>query len=130
MEMGKGKRSDERRNKRRFALERELRFKVFENDRVVATGIGQTIDISSSGVAFEAAGLKIGSLVELSISWPALLDQACRMRLIAFGPVVRAGRSIAACTIDRYEFRTQARLDPPAFGSQADDALRRSADPR
>lgn len=118
---------NDRRSKHRFTLQRELRFKVLENDRIVETGTSQTIDISSGGVAFEAESLKNGVLVELSISWPVLLDETCLMRLIVFGRVVRAGKRSAACTIDRYEFRTQARVCQPQPTARVNNTLRRWA---
>jgi hypothetical protein len=118
---------NERRSKHRFTLQRELRFKVLENDRIVKSGTSQTIDISSGGVAFEAGCLKNGALVELSISWPVLLDETCLMRLIVFGRVVRAGKRSTACTIDRYEFRTQARVCQPQPAARVDSTLRRWA---
>jgi|SRR5579871_386478 len=119
---------EDRRSKHRFALQRELRFKVLQNDRITATGSGQTVDLSSRGVGFEASGLKEGLLVELSISWPVLLDESCPMRLIIFGRVVRASRRTAACTIDRYEFRTQARVSQLSPTVRIDGTLRRWAD--
>jgi hypothetical protein len=103
----------ERRGKSRFAIKRELRFKILEKEQVVATGSGQTVDLSSQGVAFETANkLAVGELVELSISWPVLLDETCLMQLVVFGHVVRQRRGLVACTIDRYEFRTQRRATP------------------
>jgi hypothetical protein len=118
---------NDRRSKHRFTLRRELRFKVLENDRIMETGTSQTIDISSGGVAFEAGCLKNGALVELSISWPVLLDETCLMRLIVFGRVVRASKRSAACTIDRYEFRTQARVCQPQPTARVNNTLRRWA---
>ncbi|MBV9503686.1 MAG: PilZ domain-containing protein [Acidobacteriia bacterium] len=103
----------ERRGKHRFAIQREVRFKVLESERVITTGHGQTIDISSGGVAFETSeNLKPGTLMELSISWPVLLDESCMMRLVVFGYVVRTQMRTVACTIERYEFRTQGRATP------------------
>lgn len=114
--------SNDRRSKHRFAIKRELRYKVLQSDRIIGTGTGQTLDISSGGVAFEYSGsLKQGVLIELSISWPVLLDETCLMRLIIFGRVVRAGKRSAACTIDRYEFRTQSRV---TSGGANPDGLR------
>jgi hypothetical protein len=118
MKISKERFQKDRRTKCRFPMQRELRFKMFQNDRLVFTGVGHTVDISSSGVAFEARGVKTGYQVELSIGWPVLLDETCRVRLIVLGRVVRAGQGIAACTLDRYEFRTQSRV------TQADPAKR------
>lgn len=102
----------ERRRKTRFPMSRELRFKLVENNSIVAQGTGETIDIGSSGVSFIAGEpLKVGCFVELSISWPVLLEENTRMRLVVFGRLVRSSTRVAACTIDKYEFRTQARAE-------------------
>jgi PilZ domain len=103
----------ERRGKCRFAIRRDLRFKMLEKDQVVSTGNGRTVNLSSQGVAFETASkLSVGDLLELSISWPVLLDETCLMQLVVCGHVVRTRRTMVACTIDRYEFRTQRRATP------------------
>ena len=44
---------NDRRAKHRFAIKRELRFKVLDGVRPTTTGVGNTVDISSGGVAFE-----------------------------------------------------------------------------
>ncbi len=122
------RKKEERRSKYRFAIERELRFKVIERGNVVATGTGQTIDISSGGVAFQPVEpVTAGSLIELSISWPVLLDESCLMRLIVVGRVLRSGRRCAA-SIDRYEFRTQGRSVQPSTLTRTDPLLRRWAE--
>lgn len=101
---------NDRRAKHRFAIERELRLKILDGERPAKIGIGNTIDISSGGVAFETVTKLVpGTLVELSISWPVLLDDTCLMRLVVLGRVVRTRRQMVACTVDKYEFRTQAR---------------------
>jgi hypothetical protein len=108
--MKKVKDVDEHRGKCRFNMERELRFKLLQGDMIVAQGSGQTVDMSSSGVAFITQQcLAEGALVELAISWPVLLGDSCPMRLIVFGRVVRSNGFLSACSIDKYEFRTQAR---------------------
>jgi hypothetical protein len=101
----------ERRKKARFPINRELRYKVLEGDTVVGFGLGTTLDMASGGIAFLTdKQLLAGSFIELSISWPVLLDDSCPMRLIVFGRVVRSPGRQTACTVDKYEFRTQARV--------------------
>ncbi len=74
----------------RFKMNRELRYKLLEDERIMAAGLGTTTDMSSRGVAFHSdADLPTGSFIELSISWPALLGDVCPMRLIVFGRVLR-----------------------------------------
>jgi hypothetical protein len=102
---------DDRRKKFRFPIQREVRYKVLDRDRIVAAGSGETVNIGSGGMAFSAEReLKPGTFVELSISWPVLLDENCPMRLVVFGRLLRSTGRRAACTVDKYEFRTQSRV--------------------
>jgi hypothetical protein len=123
--------SKERRSKHRFPMQRDLRFKVLDGDRVATTGLGQTINISSGGVAFEVTGkvavaIAPGTLMELSISWPILLDATCMVQLVVFGQIVRLRKHMLACSIERYEFRTQKRVTPiPPKYPAAEDPFRR-----
>ena len=104
------KKEVERRRKARFPICRELRYKLMENESIVAEGEGETINIGSGGVSFVAGRpLKTGTFVELSISWPAMLEENTRMRLVVFGRLVRSNNETAVCTVEKYEFRTQAR---------------------
>jgi hypothetical protein len=119
---------DERRVKTRFPMERELRYKLLKNDAVVESGTGRTLNISSGGVAFCLDhDLVPGAYIELSISWPVLLDNACAMRLIAFGRVLRSAGRRTACTIEKYEFRTQARVFQAVPTVRTDSMLQRWA---
>lgn len=110
--------SIERREKIRFPTQRELRYKLLDGEKLVASGSGSTCNMSSGGVAFEPdRPLRVGAFVELSISWPVQLDNGCPMRLIVFGKVLRTGLNRAVCTVENHEFRTQARtlqFTPPA----------------
>jgi hypothetical protein len=109
----------DRRTRSRFGMKCELRYKLVDGRTVVAAGAGQTIDIGSGGVAFFAQDeLPPGAFVQLSISWPALLDQTCPMQLIVFGRVLRGAGRTAVCSVNKYEFRTarvsrtEARVHP------------------
>jgi hypothetical protein len=63
--------------------------------------------MGSGGVAFFADNeLMPGACVELSISWPALLNRTCPIRLIVSGRVLRGAGRTAVCTVDKHEFRT------------------------
>jgi len=97
----------ERRTRCRFGMRRELRYKLVEGCKVVAAGAGYTIDVGSRGVAFCADDeLKPGTALELSISWPALLNQTCPIQLVVFGRVLRGAGRTVVCTVDQHEFRT------------------------
>jgi hypothetical protein len=123
------KATTDRRNKHRFAMQREIRYKTAEDGVVVAAGNGQTVNIGSGGVAFVADNsMQTGSFVELSISWPVLLDESCPMRLIVFGRVLRATGKKAVCSIDKYEFRTQSRMLQAVPAPRTDGMLQRWSD--
>ena len=120
---------NERRSKSRFAIQRDARYKIAEAGVVVAFGSGQTINVGSGGVAFVTdQPITPGVFVELSISWPVLLDETCLMRLIVFGRVLRCAGRKAVCTIYKYEFRTQARTFQASPTTRADGMLERWAD--
>ena len=98
----------ERRTKRRFRLEQEVRYKMLFGQRLAETGTGTTSNISSSGVWFNtSATLNAGMPIEISMNWPVLLNDVCPMKLMIYGCVVRANEKGAAVAIERYEFRTQ-----------------------
>jgi len=119
--------NQERRWKSRFPMQRELRYKLLKDGATVETGTGQTVDIGSGGVAFSTGStLPAGNFIELSISWPVLLQDTCAMRLIVFGRVVRNADGMTACTVDKYEFRTQSRVIHAV--PRTDSALQKWAD--
>ena len=123
------RRASERRNKCRFEIQRELRYKMTAEGAPTATGTGHTLNLGSGGVAFAAEHpMKAGAFVELSINWPVLLDDSCPMRLIVFGRVLRASGNKAVCSIDKYEFRTAPRSFQPVPTVRADSMLQRWAE--
>jgi hypothetical protein len=123
------KKENDRRSKSRFAIERDVRYKLAEDGVVVAAGSGQTVDMCSGGVAFVAEQpLTPGGFVELSISWPVLLDETCRMRFIVFGRILRCTGRRTVCSIDKYEFRTQGRTFQASITTRGDGMLHRWAD--
>jgi hypothetical protein len=98
----------DRRHADRFPIEREVRYRVLNKRSGEDAGDGKTINISSSGVLFSSDHLLIpGRRLELSISWPAQLDNKCALKLVARGRVVRFEQGRAAIEILQYEFRTQ-----------------------
>jgi hypothetical protein len=115
----------------RFPVAQELRYKLLELDRIVASGSGTTENMSSGGVAFHAdAVLAEGSYIELSIAWPVLLNGACPMRLIVFGRVARGKEDTKVCTVEKWEFRTQSSKVATASPLRIDSKLQRWAEYR
>lgn len=97
----------DRREHRRYQLQMELKWKLIRRRRVLDTGTGQMIDVSSGGILFDAGRpLPEGLKVKLSISWPVLLNNVTPMQLVANGKIVRSnGRLVATHTV-QHEFRT------------------------
>jgi len=100
----------DRRRSSRFPIEREVRYKTLNQRSEVVAGSGKTLNISSSGVLFTSDhDLPIGTRLEISISWPAQLNEKCLLNLVARGRVTRFTKGHAAVQIQQYEFRTQSR---------------------
>jgi hypothetical protein len=103
-----GKADQERRIKRRFQIDQEVKYKMLYGQRIAETGVGRTMNVSSGGVWFSTENmLTSGMPVELSMTWPVLLNESCPMKLMIYGCVVRSNERGAAVAIERYEFRTQ-----------------------
>ena len=103
----------ERRRSSRFPIEREVRYKTLNQRTEVLAGNGRTLNISSSGVLFTSDhDLPIGTRLELSISWPAQLNDRCLLNLVARGRVTRHNKGQLALQIQQYEFRTSSRAIP------------------
>ena len=97
----------ERRGADRFPIERDVRYRVLSKRNGQEEGTGKTINISSNGVLFTTDKILLpGKRLELSISWPAQLDNKCNLKLVARGRVARLEQGRAAIEIQQYEFRT------------------------
>ena len=55
-----------------------------------------------------------GQLLQVSVDWPARLDNAVALKLVAEGRVIRIIDGQAAVRIDKYEFRTRKIKPQPA----------------
>lgn len=107
----------ERRRSSRFPIERELRYKTLNQRSETFNGNGKTLNISSSGVLFTSEhDLPVGTRLEVSISWPAQLNEKCLLNLVARGRVTRHQKGHLALQIQQYEFRTQSRVGTPGPG--------------
>jgi hypothetical protein len=86
----------------------EVRYSVVGHRGPVETGFGRTIDMSSSGVSFTAdRPLLVGQKLDVSIDWPARLDDDVQLQVVVSGVVVRATGAVIALRIERHEFRTR-----------------------
>jgi c-di-GMP-binding flagellar brake protein YcgR len=101
----------ERRSADRFPIEQEIRYRPVTRRQQDEGGSGKTVNMSSSGILFETqAGLAPGKHLEVSVAWPAQLNNKTPLKLVARGRVVRVDDRLAALEIQHYEFRTKAAI--------------------
>ena len=107
----------DRRHSDRFPIEREVRYRTLSKRSGEEVGDGKTLNISSSGILFTAEHVLLpGRRLEVSISWPAQLNNKCALKLVARGRVVRFEDGRTAMEIQQYEFRTQSAAASPVSG--------------
>ena len=98
----------ERRLNQRFPIGIPLQYKLFRYGRVVNSGKGQTLNLSSGGALIKSeVALPKGLEVELSIAWPARLDGVVGLSLVAVGKIVRIAGSRTAVAFSRHYSRTR-----------------------
>jgi hypothetical protein len=100
----------ERRASVRYPLTLDVRYSVSRRRAPVEMGLGQLIDLSSSGLRFVAQGppLEPGLKLDIAINWPVLLDDHVQLQLIVTGVVVRSSGTEVALQIQRHDFRTRS----------------------
>ena len=109
----------DRRGTDRFPIESELRYKLVDTKGTSDAGLGRTLNMSSSGVLFTSESqLTVGRRVEVSVDWPAQLNDQCGLKLVAQGRVIRSNQGSAAIRIDKYDFRTRATAKVRTAGSE------------
>jgi hypothetical protein len=130
--------SGERRDNRRYGLILDLKWRLVRRRKVLETGSGRTLDLSSGGILFEAGRqLPLGLQVEMSIAWPALLHDIAPMQLVVAGRIIRSEGVRVAIQMTQHEFRTTGSAVPerrgagragnfagPATGTSKLDAIR------
>ena len=98
---------DNRRKSNRFPIVREVRYRISSRDNVFEAGVGNTVNISSSGVLFTTERpLLPGRRIEMAISWPAELNRNTALKLVARGRVVRTEDGRSAAEFQHVEFKT------------------------
>jgi hypothetical protein len=98
----------EQRLRRRYPIALDLDYKLLNSGQVVRPGSGRTLNLSSVGVLFEANdSLHAGSPIELLIKWPLLSKDACPLKLVVRGHVVRSDVQGIAVKIMFREFHAE-----------------------
>src|SRR5690349_24728354 len=89
--------AEDRRAARRYPINADLRFRVLRRGRVLESGEGRTVDLSSGGVLFRAdQALPPGVAIELEVSWPAGDFAPGAITLAIAGRTVRWSRDCTA----------------------------------
>ncbi len=97
-----------RRARRWFPIQQEVRYQCVKGSRISDVGVGKTLEICSREVRLTIQQpLKEGQKMRLTVDWPALLDNTCRMKLEIYGWIVTCDPGQANVRIERYEFRTR-----------------------
>jgi hypothetical protein len=97
----------ERREDRRYTLRLAVKWKLIRRRLVLDSGVGQTIDLSSGGILFNAGReMPEGLKVELSIAWPVMLHEVARLQLLSAGRIVRSNSPQVAFQMTTHQFRT------------------------
>ena len=84
-----------------------MRWKLSQDHKVLTTGTGCTLNLSSTGILFDAGcALATGLNLVVSIAWPVLLNNEAPMQLSVKGCIVRCSENHVALRMDQHEFRT------------------------
>lgn len=110
----------EHRKSQRFEL--RLPFEVIRSANRAVSIPGHTINLSSSGVLFEAPNApEVGEIIEYYITLPKTPNIDGEVQLRCMGKVIRHFDRYAAATLERYEFvRNRPTILPePSLASEA-----------
>ena len=100
----------DRRSSRRYTISLPVRIQTLKDHHVTDAGTGEVVNMSSRGIAITIdESLNVGTLVEVSIDWPVLLDGKIPVKLVVEAVVVRTDGCVVAVEIIRHEFRTKKR---------------------
>lgn len=109
---GEGEKADpngaDRRTNARFPCRLAVSYQALEHPFFSGVATSETLNISSKGVLFSTdVALEPGQLLQVSVDWPARLENQVPLKLVAEGRIVRNLNGLAAMRIDKYEFRTR-----------------------
>ena len=100
----------ERRRARRFPLRREARYTILEPHKRNSPVSTETVDMSSGGMCLRCTDAPLpGSRMDVAVSWPAALENGCRLKLVARARVVWRSDQAVGLMIERHEFRTSGK---------------------
>jgi DNA-binding NarL/FixJ family response regulator len=111
----------DRRTNARFPCRLAVSYQALEHPFLSGVATSETLNISSKGLLFSTdEALEPGQLLQVSVDWPARLENQVPLKLVAEGRIVRNLNGLAAMRIDKYEFRTRrAKAQNSDAGGQA-----------
>jgi DNA-binding NarL/FixJ family response regulator len=111
----------DRRTNARFPCRLAVSYQALEHPFLSGVATSETLNISSKGLLFATEEpLQAGQLLQVSVDWPARLENQVPLKLVAEGRIVRNANGQAAMHIDKYEFRTRrAKVPPGGVGAAA-----------
>jgi len=108
----------DRRRKGWYPLRLKLTFSAVTSP--MCSGGGETLHISSKELLFTTnESFAIGQCLQVSLDWPALLENRIPLRLVVSGQILRSDDGQAAMTIDKYQFRIRG-IEPSAATASED----------
>lgn len=115
----------DRRTNARFPCRLAVSYQALEHPFFSGTATSETLNISSKGLLFSTdEALQPGQLLQVSVDWPARLENQVPLKLVAEGRIVRNLNGQAAMRIDKYEFRTR-RIKTDASGGVAAPGIKK-----
>jgi hypothetical protein len=112
--------SRDHRAERRYPIQQPALYKLLHGTELGCVGEGRTVTMASREVLFTTAHpVPVGTPIELTVAWPALLHGSVPMKLVLYGIVQRATGTTAAMSVAAHEFRT-ARGNRPASLARRD----------
>jgi DNA-binding NarL/FixJ family response regulator len=109
----------DRRTNARFPCRLAVSYQALEHPFLSGIATSETLNISSKGLLFATdEPLQAGQLLQVSVDWPARLENQVPLKLVAEGRIVRNANGQAAMRIDKYEFRTRRAKTPPVAGPE------------
>ncbi len=110
LEIGRGESGQgvDRRNHARFPCRLAITWRTLEQPMKSGELVSESVNIGSKGILFATQEIfEPGQLLEVSLDWPARLENEVPLKLVAEGRVLRNAGGQAAMSIERYEFRTR-----------------------
>jgi CheY-like chemotaxis protein len=115
----------DRRTNARFPCRLAVSYQALEHPFLSGLATSETLNISSKGLLFATdEPLQPGQLIQVSVDWPARLENHVPLKLVAEGRIVRNLNGLLAMRIDKYEFRTRrVRAQNSTAGGSATNRL-------